>query len=100
MLRASARSTLRKPGPRITFLLLLPNVPGSGIWNAAVLKNRVAVGFEIFGFTIRSALLMIGLPVPAISALTIAESGVPDCNAPAACSCQPLRNAKRRPGML
>src|ERR1700688_4774914 len=84
----------------ITFRPLLPNVPASGVWNAAGLKKRNGVGFEIFGFPTRSGRFTIGLPVPEISALTMAESGVPDCTVPVTCNCHPLIKAKPRPGRL
>src|SRR5437867_11441075 len=88
------------PGPMMTFRPLLPNVPGSGIRNAAGSKHRDGVGFEMLGFPTRSGRFTMGLPVPETSALTIAESGVPDWTVPMTCNCQPLIKAYRFPGRL
>ena len=46
MLRARATSTFCIPGPMITFLPLLPNVPATGTWNAAGLNHPFGLGLE------------------------------------------------------
>src|SRR5947207_15976685 len=98
MLRDTARSTFLMPGPMITFLAAVPNGPRSGVENAAGSKKRDGVGFGMFGSFTRFGRLTIGLPVPDTSALTIADSGVPDCNVPTACTCQFRLHACLRPG--